>query len=480
MPGQNAASARVLLINPNRMRPPIAPLGLEMIAASLVRRGFQVQLLDLAWERAPRKAIARTIKSRPPDAIGLSVRNLDDCYFASRAFLLPPLKRYVREVKRLSPAPVILGGVGFSISPRAALEYLGADFGIRGEGEDSLPRLLDQLLAGEKNPSVPGLVRPGGPEPKPARVRLEGRPAPERGRFDLERYFRLGGQGSIETQRGCNRNCIYCADPVAKGRTITRRDPESAVEELERLLRLGVHTLHWCDSEINLSRGHLEAVCRAVIRAGLGGKVKWFAYALPAPMDRELARLLARAGCAGIDFSVDAADANMLSGLGRDFKVEDLERTAAACKAAGIPFMFDLLLGGPGETRQTLKNTVSRIKKIKPDRVGVSFGMRVFAGTEMERRLRGRGPLEDNPCLFGAKRNNPGLIKPLFFVSDRMGKDPEKYLKQLIGDDPRFFFASREDLDRNYNYNDNRPLCRAIRKGARGAYWDILRRQAEA
>jgi tryptophan 2-C-methyltransferase len=468
----------ILLINPNRMRPPVAPLGLDLVAAALDQAGIQSAVLDLVWEHAPRAALDRAIARLRPDAIGLTVRNLDDCYYASQAFLMPPLRRVVRAVRQLTAAPVIVGGVGFSIAPRAALEYLGADYGVRGDGEAALPRLLDALAARRDPAGLPGVVTPRGPEPEPAVWPDYPRASPARGAFDLPRYFRRGGQGNLETSRGCNRKCIYCADPVAKGRVIRRRDPESVAAEIARLLARGVHAFHLCDCEFNLSRAHAEAVARAIIAARLPGKISWYTYALPKPMDRDLARLLAAAGCAGIDFSVDAACDEMLVRLGRGFEVRDLERCAAAMRGAGIPFMYDLLLGGPGETARTLTETVRRLKTIAPDRVGVSFGVRVFPGTALARMVRDSGPLDENPCLHGHTRANPDLLKPLFFVSNQLGPDPEARLKKTIGADPRFFFAARADLRANYNYNNNRPLCAAIRQGDRGAYWDILRRAA--
>jgi radical SAM superfamily enzyme YgiQ (UPF0313 family) len=466
----------VLLVNPNRMRPPVLPLGLELVAQALDRDRLSFAVLDLGLSRAPRAGLRRAIKKYKPKAVAITVRNLDDCYYASQAFLLPPLRRLIREIKALTPAPVIVGGVGFSVAPEAALEYLGADIGIRGDGEEALPALVRQL-AEEKKPSAPGLVLPGQKAPEPARAAIAG-PPPSRRFFDAPAYFQKGGQGNLETQRGCDKGCIYCADPPGKGRRVLRREPESVAAEMRELLGRGVWAFHLCDAEFNLCRAHVEAVCRAILREGIATKIKWWTYALPAPMDRDLASLMARAGCAGIDFSVDAACDDMLSSYHRPFTAADLGPCAQAMRRAKIPFMFDLLLGGPGETRATLKKNISRLKKLKPDRCGVSFGVRVFPNTPLGKDILAAGPLAENPALHGVLRHNDSLLKPIFYVSSALGPDPEKYLNDLIGADPRFLFASREDMKSNYNYNNNRPLERLIKNGERGAYWDMLRRAA--
>jgi len=290
-----------------------------------------------------------------------------------------------------------------------------------------------------------------------------------------DRYFREGGQGNLETKRGCNQNCIFCADPAAKGRQVRRRPAALVAEELEILLGQGVHTFHFCDCEFNVPAGHAEEVCRAIIRRRLGKKIRWFTYAAPAHFKRELAGLMARAGCAGINFGVDSAADEQLERLGRRHRAKDLEAVLRACRSAGLKVMFDLLLGGPGETRKTLRETISGMKRMQPDRVGVSFGVRVFPDTPLARLVRRSGPMEENSNLAGRVRNNPDLLFSIFYVEHGLGRDAEVFLHSLIGDDRRFFFASREVPERNYNYNDNRVLVEAIRRGARGAYWDILR-----
>jgi len=456
------------------MQPPVAPLGLELVAEALKENGVISHTLDLAFTKAPLREIKEALNNYRPDVIGISVRNLDDCYYASRSFLLNPVKRYVSEIKKHTEAPVVAGGVGFSISPHAALEYIGADMGIRGDGEGPFVDLLKALEQNIDPASVAGVVTKDKKVPA-AHMQDIAEYGPERQWFTPSRYFTRGGQGNIETQRGCNRKCIYCADPLAKGNRVRYGEPQRVAEEMERLLRFGVHTFHLCDSEFNLQRKHAEDVCRAIMEKGIEREIAWYTYALPKPMDDDLADLMARAGCRGIDFSVDAADDNMLSRLGRDFHTEDLYKCARACRKANIVFMFDLLLGGPGETKATMKKTVREIKRVAPHCTGVSFGVRVFAETRLEKQLRKQGPFSENPALHGKTENNPGLLKPVFYVSEKLGPGPEEYLKKIIDGDPSFFFASREDVKTNYNYNDNRPLQDAIRKGARGAYWNILR-----
>jgi radical SAM superfamily enzyme YgiQ (UPF0313 family) len=475
-----AMTDRVLLINPNQMKPPVAPLALDYLASSLRESQFQVELLDLCFATNFTQDLVQYFASNSVFAIAVTLRNTDDTCFATRDFFIPKLKEMTDCIKSQTSAPLILGGSGFSIMPEAILEYCGLGLGIWGEGEYSLPLLVGKMAAGEDYIDIPGLVyrvEKGFKRSPPRHLDLETRPSPERNTVDNRRYFLEGGMGSIETKRGCSQRCIYCADPLGKGRRVRLRSPRSVVDEVEALLEIGIDYFHFCDSEFNLPPDHAEAVCREITGRGLGSKVRWYAYCSPAPFNEEMALLFKKTGCAGINFGVDSATDEMLSILGRDFTVEDLERTAQICHRHGIVFMYDLLLGGPGETRDSLRTTVETMKRLSPSRVGASIGVRIFPETRLAAMVRKQGPIGKNPNLHGAIDDN--FFAPVFYLSSSLGKDAPEYLASLVTGDERFFVMSGEVTDQNYNYNENTLLISAIRDGYRGAFWDILRRLGE-
>ena len=283
--------------------------------------------------------------------------------------------------------------------------------------------------------------------------------------------------GNIETKRGCNKGCIYCADPLGKGKTVRLRSPESVVDEIESLLRAGIDHFHFCDSEFNLPVTHAEDVCREIIRRDLRSMVRWYTYACPAPFTKEIAILFQRAGCVGINFGADSGSDRMLCSLGRDFSTDDLRHTADICHRQGIVFMYDLLLGGPGETKETLRQTIELMKEISPSRTGAALGVRIFPGTALASMVREMGPLYQNPNLRGNVDDNIQFFAPIFYLSSSLGEDASQYLADLIGGDEHFFFMNPHQAgDKNYNYNNNLILVEAIRSGYRGAFWDILRR----
>jgi radical SAM superfamily enzyme YgiQ (UPF0313 family) len=207
-------------------------------------------------------------------------------------------------------------------------------------------------------------------------------------------------------------------------------------------------------------------------RRGLGEKLRWYAYCAPAPFSPELARAMREAGCAGINFGVDNGDAEMLRRLGRGFAPEDILNAVRWSREAGLAVMLDLLLGAPGETRESLVRTVELMRQVEPDRVGVSVGVRVYPGTKLARQVASE---EHRAGLAGGE----SASAPLFFLEPAVAPYAFQLLDSLIGDDPRFLFFDPSRPERNYNYNANQRLVEAIQAGYRGAYWDILRRYGQ-
>lgn len=469
----------ILLVNPNRMQPPIAPMGLEYAASALGRAGYCPVLCDLTFAEDWRETLSSALESVRPRAIAFSIRNLDDAYFASQDFILAGTKKMISLAIRASDAPVVLGGVGFCIAPAEVLRYTGAHYGVMGEAETGLPALLDALADGAALSDVPGAVyRQGdGVVVNPPRFAdLAAMPTPSRRFVDNPRYFAEGGQAGVETKRGCNGACIYCVEPEAKGRAVRLRRPESVAEEFRDLIEQGIDTVHLCDSEFNMPRSHAAAVCEALIDAGLSSAVCWYAYCAPVPFDVELAQLMARAGCVGINFGADHADAGMLQRLGRPYGPGAIRAACEASRKVDMAVMFDMLFGAPGETRASMEQAITFMRGLDAGRVGLSCGARVYPNTRLARMVRDRGALADNPNLHGVTRDNEQMLRPLFYVESQVGGDIHAIVRELVDGDRRFLHADPGELEGSYNYNDNSVLARAIRAGARGAYWDILRK----
>jgi len=473
------------LINTNTMLPAVGPLGLDYIGGCATRAGIKTDILDLCPAVESLETMKQYFSAHNPHLVGLSFRNVDDCFWPSAAWFVPGLKETISTIRSMTESPIVIGGVGFSIFGESILKYTGADFGIRGDGETATISLVHQLQKARNFTDVPGLIwhndgkicsnPPSWPDP----ISL----TTTRDFIDNRSYFKNGGQCGVETKRGCNRRCIYCADPLAKGTKLRLRDPSEVVEEVLSLLSQGIDVFHLCDSEFNIPRSHAYSVCEEFNKHSLGNRIRWYTYMSPTPFDEELAQKMSQAGCAGIDFTGDSACPSMLKTYQQLHNKEDLALSVRLCRLHNIAVMIDLLLGGPGETPQTVQETIDFIKKINPDCAGAALGIRIYPNTGMEKIVAEELNVGTD-CNIHRKYTGPiDLFKPTFYISKALGERPAELVQDLIDGDERFFEPTAETDGKttekgetaNYNYNQNLPLIQAIQKGARGAYWDILR-----
>jgi len=473
------AGRSVVLINSNRMLPPVAPLALDYIAASLESARVPVRMIDLTFEPDADAAIRRCLEEADPIAVGITFRNTDDCFWPSGEWFVPHLRQLVTTVRQYTDAPIVLGGCGFSIYPARILSYCDADLGIVGDGEETFTELVRRIDQGRDYHDLPGLAY----RRNDGRIRVN-RPAypgrlnvpPARGIVDNSRYFAEGGMGNVESKRGCPNRCIYCADPLAKGHLTRCRPPGQVADEIASLLRQGIDVLHFCDSEFNIPPDHAEAVCDELISRGLGSRIRWYCYATVHPFSADLALKMRRAGCVGINFGIDSGCDRMLDRLGRNYRREAISHAVRCCRRAGITVMLDLLIGGPGEDAGSVAETINFVKTLDPDRAGAATGVRIYPGTQIAEIVRRQGPIEQNPNLRGCVANNDDFFQPVFYIDRNLGDDPAGLVCDLIGDDDRFFRPAGTRSATDHNYNENVILKEAIAQGYRGAFWDILRR----
>jgi len=480
------------LINTNLMRPAIAPVGLDYIAAATRAAGIETEIVDLCLADEPEAALRGYFAGRSPTLVGLSFRNTDDSFYPSMQSFLPVLRRTVEQVRRLTDAPIVLGGAGYSIFPQRILEYTGADFGVRGDGEPSLIALVFALRDDRPLDTVPGLVRRvngaivTNPPAWPGTLSV----ATARSEIDNLAYLRVGGQIGLETKRGCDRRCIFCADVLGKGPVVRPRSPAEVADEAEALLDQGVDVLHLCDAEFNIPYAHAMAVCEEFAARGLGRRLRWYAYLAVVPFDDALAAAMRAAGCVGINFTGPAASDAMLAAYRQVHRRRDIAATVRACRDNGITVMLDLMFGGPGETPATVAEAIGFVKGLPIDCAGAGLGVRLYPGLPMLDRIAAEAPLAVHP---GIRRRYDGpidLMEPTYYVSPALGEQGAARIRDCIGGDKRFFEpaddketnpagtgpSASSGEPRGYNYNDNDPLVRAIAAGARGAYWDILRK----
>lgn len=428
-----------------------------------------------------------TLNNYNPDYIGISIRNIDEAMMGSQTFFIDFIKTLVQSCQQSSPAPIFLGGAGFSIAPREILDYTHADFGLVGNGVNAISEFITSIEQ-KTYKNFPGCVykdSQGDISLNPIDKKISDRYTSflfHRNFATLEKYFIEGGQIGIETKRGCPQQCTYCVESAKNHILLELRNPDSVVFEIEQLVNRGIDVFHWCDSEFNLPIQHALQICDALIRRGINKKIKWYTYCAPVPFTEELALKMEQAGCAGINLGIDSLNNQILDSLQKSHRYQDIQQLVKILRKTNIAVMFDLLLGCPDETKETALFTIENALKLKPDALGISFGIRLYPHTKLGQdilSLHHKNHNLKNSIHGKPLEENKNLLFPTYYLSQELDTNFFTYLQNLVKNDPSVFLSLPATEEGSYSYCNHHYLINAIRNGARGAYWDILRKRNE-
>ncbi|MBU7018286.1 MAG: radical SAM protein [Theionarchaea archaeon] len=434
-----------LLLNPHRWYPASPPVALDYVAWELEKKGITSEVVDVAFTE--QRELESLLQQTQYDGVCLTIRNLERTVFSEKLhFPLPDIRELVKLVKKYCTGPIIVGGNGFSILPERILEYLEADYGIWGAGEEALPSLIQHITDGENNlSSIPYLVyRDNGEIRKnPQSSTHDSLPAVKRGFIDYHRYFNPGhehfyGFGNVEAKRGCPHGCVYCVEPEIKGRSVRIKSPEDVTKEVDWFLERGINYFFLADSEFNTDSDAACSLLQYWKERGYYRKMRWTAYATPSSFTEELAQLLAESGTMSIMIDFCHISQKMLNNLGKSYTQKDIEDTIHLCEKFKVPFRGSLMLGGPGETWETMEETLQFFRKIAC-KIFLVCGIRVFPCTPLGEKIKKAGPLMDNPNLYGKVIDNDDLFEPIYYISHDLGEGIFDYLSEITGNSEQFY-----------------------------------------
>ena len=443
---------KVLLVSPNieTLPDPVFPIGMACISAALKEKRIPVQMLDLCFSSDYEADITTTLGAYDPDVIGISLRNVDNVSYPQYISYLPFYRKIVDLIRKQCSAVIVVGGSGFTLLPEAILNFLEADYGVAGEGESSFVGLVADLEASrapEKRILHPGLEA----------TDLDALPFADREGIDGLAYQTKGGMGNIQTKRGCPFTCIYCTYPLIEGKRVRMRDPDKICDEMEQLSAEGIRNLFIVDNEFNFPPEHALAVCRRMAARKI--RMRWGCYANPAFITDELVSAMKACGCTGLEFGCDSAHPQVLKNLGKNFSVEDMLSAASVCRGHKLPFCISLLLGGPGETMQTVRQTLETVRDMNPTAVICMAGVRIFPQTRMYHIA-----LEEGVIDAGTD-----FLKPVFYLSPDVQDTIMPFLAEFALENPTWIFPG---LQININENLQKKLRRF---GIRGPLWEYMK-----
>ena len=394
---------RVLLISANteRINLPTFPLGLACVAQATMDQGHEVEWLDLMAERDPDKVVMRTLERFQPQAIGVSVRNIDDQKMANPKFLLEQARDVVKFCRGVSESPIVLGGAGYSLFPQTSLEYLGADMGIQGEGESAFPLLIEAVERGRPLSGVPGLYLRGQGLQGERRFAedLDRLPLPDPRLFSTSAYEGEDFYVPVQTRRGCALRCSYCSTETIEGHALRKRSPEQVVRWMARWVESGFSRFQFVDNTFNLPPSYALDLCSLLAETDV--PVIWRSILYPAKLEEKLVKAMAQAGCREVSLGFESGCDDILREMNKHFLSKEVREAAGMLSDHGIRTMGFLLLGGPGETRQTVEETLAFVSTLNLDALKITLGIRIYPQTKLAKVAVQDGLIEaDDDLLF--------------------------------------------------------------------------------
>jgi radical SAM superfamily enzyme YgiQ (UPF0313 family) len=394
---------KVLLISANTsdINMPTLPLGLVCVATATKAAGHEAEVLDLLSSQEPQKQVQAAIENMQPEVIGISVRNIDDQSMENTRFMLQEVKDVVAACRAHSQALIILGGAGYSIFPEAALSYLGADAGIQGEGETAFPVLLEKLQKGLRLSEISGIYLPGRglQGERLFTTNLDSIPIPDEHLWTVPAIAGNEILIPLQTRRGCALGCNYCSTATIEGTALRKRSTDVVIEGLARHTAAGFKRFYFTDNTFNMPTSYALDLCHKIIERKLD--ITWVCILYPGNIEEELMRAMAEAGCREVSLGFESGCDRILAIMNKKFTLTYVRRTSELLAKYKIKQMGFLLLGGPGETRDSVEQSLQFADSLPLDALKISIGIRIYPQTELARTAVAEGLIApDNDLLL--------------------------------------------------------------------------------
>ena len=361
---------RVLLIDPYSPHAGGLNTSLGWLSASVRAAGHEVFVLSLNTRRIAdyRKVLPDFVRRYGPDMIGITVM----CTAYTSAL------RMVEHLSEYFRGHIVLGGAQMSFERENALrDSESVDYGVVGEGEETLVELIGHLETGEDLRNVQGLIYRDNGEIKANPLRkwiadLSALPFPDYRLFGLERV-RPEYAYRISTSRGCPFRCVFCnpRNMQAKWRS---RDFVLAIEELKfARAEFGVCRFDICEPVFNLTTERVIEFCELLLKEKLNMSWTCNSGLRADRISDEMVKIMKRTGFYDLRIGVETLSPEVFANVNKGEAVEDIVRAVEIAKRNGLRIHGSFIIGLPGATYESDMETFEQSRKLGFDEMAWSF-----------------------------------------------------------------------------------------------------------
>lgn len=351
--------------------PHIPYLSLAVLASPLINAGHGVQILDLSISKDPRKDIFNRLNNFPADFVGVTATT---ALFQEMCEVSKIVKEYNDDIK------IVGGGVHLSTLPEDELRNSEMDIAVVGEGD----YVLRDIVSGIPLNSIRGIWykdKKGQIRANPPRElikNLDDLPFPAWHLYDISKYktprinCRENPVGAMETSRGCVFACTYCNKSVF-GRRWRAKSPKRVVDEMEYMLNSGFREIHIWEDGFSTDLNRAKEICDEIIKRRLDFSWNIYNGIRVDRVDKEFLEKAYKAGCYRISFGIESGNPDILKRVNKGIDLDDVKKVFKMTKEVGIETTAFLMVGMPGETKDTMQDTINFTREIEPDipKVGI-------------------------------------------------------------------------------------------------------------
>ncbi len=342
----------------------MAPISLPSIAGLLLKNKMDVKIIDCIAEKMDADALLKLVNDYRPD---LTILNMATASYDGDRII-------AKQIKEKTNTHLTAIGNQVTSLPDMVLNETELDSVVIGEPEFTILDLAERL-GGDRNLSeVEGIhfKQNGRVTANPRRAYIENLddlPFPARHLLDNQKYFLPvinQPYTLLISSRGCKFNCIFCTAHQYYGKKLRLRSPERVLQEIDEIINK--HKIKnitmWSDT-FTLNREFVMEVCKGIIKHKFD--VQWMTNSRVDTVDPEMLNMMRKANCIGISYGIESGVQEILNNVKKGTTVEQISKAIGWTKAAGIESLAHVIFGLPGETPQTIEQTIKFIKKIDPD-----------------------------------------------------------------------------------------------------------------
>ena len=380
------------------------PLGLLYIAAVLEQEDFEVRIMDCPVSEINHEKLKADLASFEPTLIGIG----------SMTPTIPSTLKSARAAKEACPdAIVVLGGPHATFMDEQVLnEEAAVDIVVRGEGEETLLELAQHSPKLKKLHEIKGITFRKNDQiiqtpDRPFIQNLDELPRPAYKYIPIEKYTIYGKRFlSIMTSRGCPFQCTFCVASQMFGAKFRARSPKNVVDELEWLRNVyGAEGVNFHDDTLTFDRKRILDICDEIIERKI--RLPWGCGTRADAVSKEVLAKMRKAQCNEVYFSVESGCQKIQDAMKKRVSIEQCEKAVKWAKEEGLFVGVSSIIGYPGETKETMKQTLDLIHRIKPDDAWLNYAT-PFPGTELRALVESMGwKMSEDWTLYNT-------VKPIF------------------------------------------------------------------